>query len=238
LEASAGDDAIDGEPRLLPVGAVFLKNLRDHVHDILRDAIVSGRLTEGEKLNERRLATQLGISTTPLKEALRVLEMEGLVRSEPRKGIYVTFGPAQAEEMTLARAALESMIARQAAKRVVPTQLARMRGFLSQMRAALAATDVPGLIKLNEKFHDVIHDASGCDYLRRLQNGQRMYDHAARLLVLADETERVRSVEEHAAIVEAIAAADPDLAERRMREHVIRAGERHLLIVFGQHTRN
>ena len=221
------------EARLLPVEPIFLKSLRDHVHDLVRGAIVSGRLKEGEKLNERRLALELGISTTPLKEALRVLEVEGLVRSEARKGIYVTFSPTQAEEMTLARAAIESMIARQAAKRVTATDVATMRGFLAQMNAALKAVDVPRLIELNEKFHDAIHDASGCEYLRRLQNGQRMYDHAARLLVLADEIERVRSVEEHAAIVDAIAAKDPDLAERLMREHVIRAGEKHIGLVFG-----
>jgi len=221
------------EARLLPVEPIFLKSLRDHVHDLVRGAIVSGRLKEGEKLNERRLALELGISTTPLKEALRVLEVEGLVRSEARKGIYVTFSPTQAEEMTLARAAIESMIARQAAKRVTATDVATMRGFLAQMNAALKAVDVPRLIELNEKFHDAIHDASGCEYLRRLQNGQRMYDHAARLLVLADEIERVRSVEEHAAIVDAIATKDPDLAERLMREHVIRAGEKHIGLVFG-----
>jgi len=97
---------------------------------------------------------------------------------------------------------------------------------------------VPGLIELNEKFHDVIHDASGCAYLRRLQNGQRMYDHAARLLVLAEENERVRSVEEHEAIVQAIAGGDSDLAERLMREHVVRAGEKHIVNVFGKNLRN
>ena len=221
------------EARLLPVEPMFLRSLRDHVHDLVRSAIVSGRLKEGEKLNERRLATELGISTTPLKEALRVLEVEGLVRSEARKGIYVTFSPTQAEEMTLARAAIESMIARQAAKRITPRDVETMRGFLAQMNAALQAVDVPCLIELNEKFHDAIHDASGCEYLRRLQNGQRMYDHAARLLILSEENERVRSVEEHAAIVDAIAAKDPDRAERLMREHVIRSGEKHIGLVFG-----
>jgi DNA-binding GntR family transcriptional regulator len=224
------------EARLLPVEPMFLRSLRDHVHDLIRDAIVAGRLKEGEKLNERRLALELGISTTPLKEALRALEVEGLVRSEARKGIYVTFSPAQAEEMTLARAALESMIARQAAKRVGPAHVQAMRGFLVQMNAALVAIDVPHLIELNEKFHDVIHGASGCEYLRRLQSGQRMYDHAARLTILSEENERVRSVEEHAAIVDAIAARDADLAERLMREHVIRSGEKYIGLVFGAGT--
>ena len=221
------------EARLLPVEPIYLKSLRDHVHDLLRAAIVGGRLKAGEKLNERRLALELGISTTPLKEALRALEVEGLVRSEARKGIYVTFSATQAEEMMLARAALESMIARQAAKRVTPPDVAVMRGFLKEMRAALAAVDVERLITLNEDFHDAIHQTSGCPYLRRLQGGQRMYDHAARLSILSDEPERVRSVEEHEAIADAIAQNLPDEAERLMRDHVIRSGERHIRLAFG-----
>jgi DNA-binding GntR family transcriptional regulator len=219
------------EDVLLPVEPVFLKSLRDHVYGLVRDAIVSGRLKSGEKLNERQLAGQLGISTTPLKEALRVLEAEGLVRSEPRRGIYVTFNQNQAEEMMLARAALESMIARQAAKRVNDAQIARMRSVLTQMRAGLETVDVLQLIDLNEQFHTIIHEASGCDYLRRLQSGQNIYNHTARLNVLSEERERFLAVEEHEAIANAIAAREPDLAERLMRDHVIRSGEKHLIRV-------
>ncbi|MDR6818162.1 DNA-binding GntR family transcriptional regulator [Neorhizobium sp. 2083] len=220
-----------GGDALLPVEPVFLKSLRDHVYSLVRDAILSGRLKGGEKLNERHLASQLGISTTPLKEALRVLEAEGLVRSEPRRGIYITFNAGQAEEMMLARAALESMIARQAAKRVKDEDVALMRELIVEMRAGLETVDVLQLIALNERFHNVIHEASGCSYLRRLQGGQNIYTHAARLSVLSEERERFLAVEEHEAIANAIAAREPDLAERLMRDHVIRSGEKHLLRV-------
>lgn len=220
-----------GGDALLPVEPVFLKSLRDHVYGLVRDAILSGRLKGGEKLNERHLASQLGISTTPLKEALRVLEAEGLVRSEPRRGIYVTFNAGQAEEMMLARAALESMIARQAAKRVKDEDVAVMRELIVEMRAGLETVDVLQLIALNERFHNVIHETSGCGYLRRLQGGQNIYTHAARLSVLSEERERLLAVEEHEAIANAIAAREPDLAERLMRDHVIRSGEKHLLRV-------
>ncbi|CDZ59403.1 Transcriptional regulator, GntR family [Neorhizobium galegae bv. orientalis] len=216
---------------LLPVAPVFLKSLRDHVYGLVRDAILSGQLKSGEKLNERHLAGQLGISTTPLKEALRVLEAEGLVRSEPRRGIYVTFNAGQAEEMMLARAALESMIARQAAKWVKDEDVALMRALIVEMRAGLETVDVLQLIALNERFHNVIHEASGCGYLRRLQGGQSIYTHTARLSVLSEERERFLAVEEHEAIANAIADRDPDLAERLMRDHVIRSGEKHLIRV-------
>ncbi|MCJ9751703.1 GntR family transcriptional regulator [Neorhizobium sp. BETTINA12A] len=220
-----------GDDALLPVEPVFLKSLRDHVYGLVRDAILAGRLKGGEKLNERHLASQLGISTTPLKEALRVLEAEGLVRSEPRRGIYITFNAGQAEEMMLARAALESMIARQAAKRVTDEDIALMRELIVEMRAGLETVDVLQFIALNERFHNAIHEASGCGYLRRLQGGQNIYTHAARLSVLSEERERFLAVEEHQAIANAIAAREPDLAERLMRDHVIRSGEKHLLRV-------
>jgi DNA-binding GntR family transcriptional regulator len=218
-----------GEDVLSPVEPVFLKSLRSHVYGLVRDAILSGKLKSGEKLNERQLASSLGISTTPLKEALRALEAEGLVRSEARRGIYVTFDPAQAEEMMLARAAIESMIARQAAKRVSEEQILRMRELLVEMRTGLETVDVLELINLNEQFHDVIHEASGCAYLRRLQGGQSIYNHTARLSVLSEERERFLAVEEHQAIADAIAERRPELAEQRMRDHVIRSGEKHLI---------
>src|SRR5258705_1510897 len=104
--------------RLKPVAPAYLKGLREHVHDVLRRAIIAGELPSGTILKERQMAAQLGVSTTPLKEALRRLEGEGLVATEPRRGIRVTFDAAQAEEMALARAALESMIARMAAARI------------------------------------------------------------------------------------------------------------------------
>src|SRR5215217_292990 len=117
--------------RVVPIQPIFLANLRDHVHHNLRDAIVAGKFNDGERLHERELAREMGVSTTPLKEALRQLEAEGLVRTEARRGIYVTFGAKQAEEMSLARAALESMIARQAAKRASAKDVDILRHFVS-----------------------------------------------------------------------------------------------------------
>ena len=98
-----GKETLVESDRIVPIQPIYLANLRDHVHHNLRDAILAGRFRSGERLNERDLARELGVSTTPLKEALRQLEAEGLIRTESRRGVYVTFGAQQAEEMTLAR---------------------------------------------------------------------------------------------------------------------------------------
>ncbi len=215
-----------------PLAPIRQKSLRDHVHDTLRDAIISGKLASGMRLNERQLAADLEISTSPLKEALRQLESEGLVRTEPRRGTFVNFSPRQAEEMTLARAALESVIARQAARHGSEFYFGILREVIGKMRVAMEAADAGLLIGLNEAFHDAIHEASGCEYLRRLQNAQRLYDHAARVTVLAEEEVRRTSFFEHEAIMKAIVARDEDRAERLMREHILAAGQIHIGLVF------
>jgi DNA-binding GntR family transcriptional regulator len=219
--------------RVVPVQPIFLANLRDHVHHNLRNAIVAGQFTNGERLNERDLAREMGVSTTPLKEALRQLETEGLVRTEARRGVYVTFGAQQAEEMSLARAALESMIARMAAKRASEPDVAMLRQLVRNMDEATTAGDIEHLIELNEAFHSQIHEASGCDYLRRLQGKQQMYNHTTRVALLGEAEERGRALIEHRAIAEAIAMGDQDAAERIMRDHIVRSGQRHVQTVFG-----
>lgn len=224
-------DAVETRPTHT-LEPIKLKSLREHVHDSLRQAIIAGRLKAGMRLNERQLASELGISTSPLKEALRQLESEGLVRTEARRGTFVTFSARQAEEMTLARAALESIIARQAAKHGTEEALGMLGSIIEEMRTALASGDVQDLIVLNEKFHDAIHEASGCEYLRRLQNAQRMYDHAARVTVLSREEVRRASFLEHEAIMQAIVMRDTDRAERLMREHIVSAGNTHIELVF------
>ncbi len=222
--------------RLAPVDPAYLKGLREHVHEHLRRAIVHGEIPSGTILNERQVAEQLGVSTTPLKEALRRLEGEGFVVTEPRRGIRVTFDAAQAEEMALARAALEGMIARMAAQRIDAAATARLRTIVGQMAEATAAGATDRLILLNESFHDAIHDASGCRYLQRILIGQRVYVHTARQLILGDPDERKRALAEHTAIFEALAAGDPDAAERAMRDHVVRSGRHHVQIAFQNRT--
>lgn len=211
---------------------IRLRSLREHVHEALRQAIISGRLKSGARLNERQLAADLGTSTSPLKEALRQLEAEGLVRTEARRGSFVTFSERQAEEMTLARAALESIIARQAAKHGSEDAFDTLRAVIGKMMMAVESGEVDRLIQLNEQFHDTIHNASGCEYLRRLQNTQRTYDHAARITVLSREDVRRTSFLEHQAIMKAIVSRDEDAAERLMRQHIMDAGKTHIELVF------
>jgi DNA-binding GntR family transcriptional regulator len=222
------------DARIGRLDPMVLRGLRDHVQEALRKAIISGRFRSGDKLNERLLAAELGVSTTPVKEALQRLQIDGLVRIEPRRGAYVRFNAEQAEQMMLARAALEGMIAREAARRASDDDLAGLDHHVAEMDHATEAGAVEQLIVLNERFHDAIQVASGCAYLVSLLDGQRMYDHSARIALLGDPAERKRALREHRAIARALADRDADRAEAAMRDHIIRSGRQHVETVFGR----
>jgi len=210
----------------------FLTTLRDHVHRTLRSAILSGRFGVNERVNERQLAEQLGVSTTPIKEALRQLETEGLVETLPRRGVLIRFNASWAEEMILARAALESMIAHLAAKRLTKPAGADLQATVNLMVEATKNGAPDDLIALNETFHDQIHIASQCQYLARMIERQQFYDASIRRVIHSDPTEREIALNEHSAIAAAIIAGDTDRSERVMRDHVVRSGETYLKIVF------
>lgn len=210
----------------------FLTTLRDHVHRTLRIAILSGRFGVNERVNERQLAEQLGVSTTPIKEALRQLETEGLVETLPRRGVLIRFNASWAEEMILARAALESMIAHLAAKRLTKPAAANLQATVNLMVRATKDGAPDELIALNETFHDQIHTASQCQYLARMIERQQFYDASIRRIIHSDPTEREIALNEHSAIAAAIIAGDIDKSERVMRDHVVRSGETYLKIVF------
>ena len=220
------------ESRLDPLDPALMVSLRDHVHRALRMAIISGRYPHKTRLNERQLAVELGVSTTPLKEAIRQLEAEGLVSTLPRRGIIVLYGRTWAEEMILARAALESMIAHLAARRIDDAGRTTLQQTMTAMAGASEENDPDRLIALNEQFHDQIHRASECVYLGKLIERQRFYDASTRRIIHSDPDEKARALAEHTAIGMAIVEHDIDGAERAMRDHVVRSGDHYIRLVF------
>lgn len=208
--------------------------LRDHVRHTLRTAIISGAFAPGERLNERALADEFDVSTTPLKEALRQLEGEGLVEVLPRRGVVVRYDAAFAEEMILARAALESPLAALAARRADAATLDRLAQTVERMRKATEAADIATLIELNESFHGEIHAAARSIHLVRLVAQQQFYDDGARRVIHSDANDSRAALEEHGAIFAAIAERDPDGASRLMGAHVLRSGRLYLSSVFGK----
>jgi len=209
--------------------------LREHVHRVLRQAILSGRYAAGTRLNERSLADQLGVSTTPVKEALRQLDAEGLVVTKPRRGVMVQFNYDWAEEMILARAAIESTISRLAAQRVTDDDKPKLHSIMEAMRATTAHGTPEELIVLNERFHSFITTVARASYLGQLSSRQQVYDGEARRIIHTDARERDSAFFDHHAIGTAVLRQDAAAAEHAMKAHVMRAGRSYLTLVFGRH---
>lgn len=220
-------------PRMAIVPSARLA-LRDHVRQQLRSAIISGAFAAGERLNERALAEELEVSTTPLKEALRQLEAEGLIEVQSRRGVVVRYDQAFAEEMILARASLESPLAALAARRADAAAIGRLEATVAAMDAATLRADVAELILLNESFHGEIHTAAQSIHLVRLVAQQQFYDDGARRVIHRDSNDSRAALEEHGAICAAIVARDAERASALMGAHVMRSGRLFLSAVFGQ----
>ncbi|MCL6598181.1 MAG: GntR family transcriptional regulator [Alicyclobacillus macrosporangiidus] len=201
-----------------------VKSLRELALEFIRDAIVSGRFAPGQHLKERELAEAMGISTTPVKEALRVLEHIGLVQTVPRRGTYVS--PAvntSLREINWMRAYLESLAARWAAEKATGDQLAQMEAQLREMERLTHHPDRERLAAANTRFHELVREAAGNAVLASTLSQVAAVDRAFRRRALQDDKEVSAGFEEHRKVFEAIRARDPDLAEARMRSHILRA---------------
>lgn len=191
------------------------------VTSMLRELIVTGELQAGAPLRQRDLAARLGVSATPVREALRRLESEGLVHSDLHRGATVADSALGAsEENYLIRASLESLAAELAARRITAEQLTEIESVNSKISAL--AEDDPGYATLNRDFHFAIYAAAGSPVLVSLM---RMLWQA-----LPEGPRVVRSHQdsatEHAAIIAALRSGDGDRASELTRAHI--AGTQHL----------
>lgn len=200
------------------IDSVEFQGKADVITAALRELIITGEVEAGTPLRQRDLAARFGVSPTPVREALRRLEAEGLVEHDLHRGATVIDAHlGSSEEGYHVRAALESLAARIAAQRAEPHDIEEIRALHEQF-AALAKDD-PSLNDLNRRFHFRIYEASRSPMLlallRLLWQSFRQGPLITRPLPL--------SVEQHGAIVEALAAGDSEATERLMRDHILSA---------------
>ena len=197
------------------------RKVTDWVYEELKAAIVGLRLAPGDPLREATLAEQLGVSKTPIREALTRLEQEGLVETTSFKGAVVTgYSRQDLIEIYELRELLENAAARAAAESMAEPDLARLGQISRESRRLKKGDDAAALAALISEFDDVLFDQIRNSRIRALVGNLRA--HLTRIGHLTAEIPgRIgASVDEHDKIVEAIAAHDPDLAERYMSEHI------------------
>jgi DNA-binding GntR family transcriptional regulator len=201
--------------------------LREHATEAIRRAILSGGLRPGERLREEALAAQLGISRGPLREAVRALEQEGLVRSEPHRASYVaTLAEDEVWEVYRVRAEVEAIAARRVAQ-VVAEDAAQLRPYtdlLAQLRRAVEMGDLPALAAADLAFHHRLMEDSGYTHLPRVWATMDGIVRARMTAILAEQPQGSivgYTAESHAPIVEALASGDPARAAEAVRAHIL-----------------
>ena len=210
--------------KLQPIATNF--TLKDRVYERLRDAIIDMNIYDEDadlRLDERSMAEQLQVSRTPLREALTSLERDGLIEIRPRKGVFVVRRTlTDILEMIVAWAALESMAARLAAETATEDQIRELRKHALRHSESSAHADLSEYSEANIRFHQMILDMSGCKLLAEMADGLFLHMHAVRRRALEEADRAMRSVVDHAGIIDALEARDPDLAAQLVREHTMR----------------
>jgi DNA-binding GntR family transcriptional regulator len=211
------------EKRLLPVIFDGYKPLREIVFESLREAIMSGILEPGERLMEIQLAEELGVSRTPVREAIRKLELENFVVMIPRKGAYVAgVSLKDIADVFEIRSALEGLAAGLAAERITDDELEQMERVLFY-RADEGELDLEQLVKSDTDFHALVYKASRNERLIQILANLREQIQRFRTTSLAVPGRMKHAIDEHRRIVEALRNHDSEEAQSLAIAHIVTA---------------
>ena len=195
--------------------------LRDVVFNTLREAILKGDLKPGERLMELQLAAQLGVSRTPIREAIRMLEQEGLAVTVPRKGAEVAKMTLKGMEDVLEiREALDILACQLACERITEEQLTILVEKKKAFEDSLKSGNVKAIAETDVAFHDVIYDATGNPKLVNMLNNLREQIYRYRVEYLKNADNYPKLISEHNAIYDSLANRNQTDATTSIREHV------------------
>lgn len=210
--------------RLQPIDLDTYQPLREAVCETLRDAIRKGILEPGERLMEVQLAEELGISRTPVREAIRKLEQEGYVIMMPRRGTYVSdISTNDVKEIFEIRSALESLATGLAARRIEPDELETLQNLLVEIEGYIAKNDIEKIVETDIKFHGLLYQVSRNERLVNIINNLKEQLARFRTLSMSYPGRLQETLEEHSEMVEAIANGDVSAARDAAEHHMERA---------------
>ncbi|HEX5958010.1 MAG TPA: GntR family transcriptional regulator [Hyphomicrobiaceae bacterium] len=194
--------------------------LADHSYEVLRQAILDGILASGMPLREAELAERIGVSRTPVRDALRRLEVQGLVARTPSGGMVVAeLSSGLIEEAFELRKLLEGYAARLAAQAITSEDAAALEGIIADAERAIGRGDWEHLITLNDRFHQRIEELAGNRVLHRTMQPLREQTPAFRAFALGPEQQQRGFVAEHREILQALVAHDAARAEALAIQH-------------------
>ena len=207
--------------RLAPILLDAYKPLREVVSDTLRQAIRDGALKPGERLMEIPLAEELGVSRTPIREAIRKLEQEGFVVMIPRRGTYVAdISLKDISQVFEIRSALEELAAALAAERITDEEIEALERMLVEIGNYIETKDMDKIVETDVAFHEVLYKASRNERLVEIIHNLREQTLRFRTVSMNQPGRLAKTREEHRLLVEAIANRDGKQARKMARMHM------------------
>lgn len=197
--------------------------LRDRIYEALKKAILAVDIYGDDlRLDERRLAEELGVSRTPIREALGRLEHEGLVRMIPRRGTFVARkSKKEIIEIIMVWAALESLAARLITERASEEEINSLRKMFATFSDDKVEAHIDEYSDTNIRFHQALFQISHCDLLNKMTENMFLHMRWIRMRTISEDDRASRSIIDHMHIIEALEARDTELAERLAREHTL-----------------
>jgi DNA-binding GntR family transcriptional regulator len=200
-------------------------SIRDQAYAALKRAIASADIysrPDEIRIDERALCQQLGVSRTPVREAMTLLEQEGFLRTEPRRGIFIVRKTRrQIVEMIQVWAALEGMAARLATKRASDKEIAALRDIFSNFADGTPGENIDEYSDANIAFHQALIRLSGSDLIINMTDNLFLHVRSVRRETIAHGDRAERSLADHLKIIEALAKRNAERAEKLSREHAL-----------------
>src|SRR5210317_1067533 len=197
------------------------KTLHEEIANNLREMIMSGELMEGDKIKESELCDMMGISKTPLREALRVLSVEGLIRLVPNRGAFVTKPEFdEIAEMFDVMSLLEGFCAHRACQKMTTRNFAHLEKLHAKLEENFQRHDQEEYIRINNQYHSFIQELAGNRTLNQIVDGLRKKILLYRFQSLNLPTRFAASIREHRDLLDAFRQHDCSRAEALMREHL------------------
>ncbi|WP_300526466.1 GntR family transcriptional regulator [Aminiphilus sp.] len=216
-----------------------VKPIRDMIYDRLREAVFNGELKPGDRLVESELGDRMSVSRTPVREALRKLEMEGIVEYLPRKGVVVKgFSREDIIEIYSIRQALEVMSTLAAAERITPEELAFLRACLDSAERHMACGDNEAVFKDHQEFTDALIASSKMPRLIQLIGTYREYLHRFRRITLGKKPRQTDVLVQHRAILDAVAEKNLAAVEHLVKAHLQTALDAYLVSLESEASGN
>ena len=199
-------------------------SLRGRVFNRLREDIIAGKYRQGEELKETAIGKEYGVSRTPVREAIRQLELEGLIKVIPNKGAYVDgISAKDVLDIYEIRSRLEGLCARWATEHITHEQMDRMDEAVYMAEFHYRRSHFDKMAEMDSNFHEIMYEASGSKKLQHILSDFHQYVYSIRKMSVEAKTRGQDSIEEHRQIAEAIRNKDADLAEKLSHKHILNA---------------